>query len=318
LPYFEYEKEFNLSPQEASELILNWLFDIKAKVKLEHLNFPNRFLAVHGKGSHIIAPDPQKYKTLSFWIKILDDECSRVRIRLKASFLGFKRESVQKSWENNLFLQLWDRLNTYAQKEPSSEGSISYLIKFVNRMAQKYDFKVPIARIEENFHCKPKVIRQMIERFTYPTVKYTLFGDFIKVNPLPRVEVKRIEIDGNEELEIVDKIEIPLKFYIQNLSRFPSTISIHLDLINLPSGKEHPPFKIDPGAEEEKVIHISTKVKDAEYSIIVMLCDQDKREIPNSNIELKINKKTSKKQKLKNIIKAAVFKSANVLSLEIK
>ena len=135
------------------------------------------------------------------------------------------------------------------------------------------------------------------------------------MKPKPKIEVERVSINGEEKFNVVDKIEIPLEFHIKNHGPYPARISLHLDAANLPMGRPHPSFEIQPGDTTKKTFHISTFVKDDEYTIELLLCDNndDNVEIEGSGDTFSINRKTSKKMKLKNILKAALFKSADVL-----
>ncbi len=320
MPAYRYEREYNLSPQVASEIILNWLFDIKAKVFTKKSKLPKQIIAKHGKKTHLMATDPLKYKVLDFSITPLDRNLERVKIHLHVPFMGFRRESVSRSWEDKIFSEIWERLSEFERSKTEPGDIISYVIKFINKLAGSYDFRIPISRIRDNFDCDIKLIREIVEKFNYHSYRYIISDEHLRMYPIPKVIVKKCEIEGNKEFDIIDKIEVPLKFYLKNMGKFPVNVFLHVDPLNLPAGKEHPPFKIAPDTIHEKVIHLSTKVKDDEYLITAMLCDNDndRIEIAGSEIEIVINKKTSKKQKLKNIVKKVLYKSANILAVDLK
>ena len=318
--FVEFAKEYDLTAQVASEIILNWLVTKEARIDLEISDLPLRIVARHGSAWHWTAPDPQRKKKLEISITPSKIGERGVRIHLIASIGPTSKrdpDKIKQAWEKSLFAGLWQRLSDAAQQELDMEEPQLKLLKFINQIAPTYGSKVPIERVQKEFGCKPQLIHEVIESYKYSTIKYEILDQHIRVKPNPQVTVVKAEIDGDEEKDVIDKIEIPLKFYIKNEGKFPANIFLHLNAVNLPSGKEHPPFKIKPGKTEEKIIPLSTKVQDHEYSIYVTLCDDDANriEIPNSEIEIKINKKSSKKQKLKTIVKAILHKSVDILDV---
>lgn len=319
--FVEFTKEYDLPDQVVSEIIGNWLITENAKIEFDSSDLPLRIVAGHGSRLHLHALDPQRRKKLEITLTPSKIGERGVSIHFKASIgptmKKWDPEKIRHSWEKSLFAGLWQRLSEAAQQGLDMQEPQLELLKFINQLAPTYGNTVPIERVQKEFGCNLQLIRNVIESYKYSTIKYEILDQHVRVKPNPQVTVAKVEIDGDEERDVIDKIEIPLKFYIENEGKFPANIFLHLNAVNLPSGKEHPPFKIKPGKTEEKIIPLSTMVQDREYSIYVTLCDADanRLEIPNSEIEIKINRKSSKKQKLKTIVKAILHKSVDILDV---
>ncbi len=246
------------------------------------------------------------------------------------TFSAYKVETILLHYSNNkkLYLLFW---STIAGWQPKRHAKVFNKIQehinrpnikdFLIALAPKYDdFKIPISRIQEEYPLDVNEIRHIVEEITDSNFKFKQSKDYILVKPKPKIEVERVSINGEEKFNVVDKIEIPLEFHITNRGTYPARISLHLDAANLPTGKPHPPFDIKPGETAIKTFHVSTFVKDNEYTMNLLLCDNndDNVEIEDSGVTFTINRKTSKKMKLKNILKAALYQSANVLGIARK
>ena len=315
----EFEKEFNISAQEASEIILNWLISQKAKIASNAVDLPFKIVASHGNIWLPNAINPHSGKRLDFSINPSKSNEKRVKVHITASIVLPRDEAttmeIKRSWEDQLFSNLWNSLDANANKELNIGGPLLTIMQFIDQLAPNYDYQVPIERIEKQFGYNLQFIQQIIERFKYTGVDYVLLDKTIKVKPTPQVKVEKVEINGDYQSEVVDKVEIPLTFYLKNYGRFPTNVYLHLNTINLPSGIPYPPFCIKPGELQEKQIKISTMVQDNEYSLDILLCDNDNNnlEIPDSRIEIKINKKTSKKVKIKNLVKSVLVGAKDIM-----
>lgn len=209
----KFDEEFDLPAQMASEIIINWLFSIKAKILMKDINLPHYIVAVHGSILHIVAEDPKKKKVLHFSINPLKNNRNAVKIHLEASIATPRRkvrlESIKQSWEENLFSELWEKLRDVSKKEVDVSQPQLELIKFINKIASKYNHEVPISRIQEKFGCDPRLIRHIIERYSYPTVDYIISDESIKVKPSDPIQRKIAPyIQEREEVYRKDKIEI--------------------------------------------------------------------------------------------------------------
>ena len=317
----EYEKAIDLPIQTICEGILNWLLQIKADISIKESDLPSRIVA--GLGSRwILSPTSrQSRKRLEFSITSTQSNADGVKVKLIATALlpikEADKQSVKRDWDENIFTKMWDFLNSESMENKDETRPSFRILRRIEELAANYEYQVPITRIQKDFVFKPQLIQNAIERFNYTGVDFVFNNDIIKVKPKPIVKVEWVEVQGEEEEDIIDKIEIPLKICLKNYGRFPTNIYIHLNTINLPSGIPYPPFTIKPGEVLEKQIKISTRVQDNEYSIDLLLCDNSNNnlEIPGSKIELRINKRTSKKEKLKNLVKSVLSGSKDLLAL---
>jgi len=317
----EFENEFNLPAQVASEIILNWLFANKATIIPDQVQLPYKITAGHGEKWIPKVTNPNSRKKLEISIIPSDSSKNRVKIHISASVSISRNEReiklIKEKWEAQLFSYLWALLKDEEGKEANIGVPRSSIIQYIDHLAPNYEYQIPIERIEKQFGCNLCLIQQIIERFKYTGVDYVFLDKIIKVKAVPQVKVEKVEINGDFQSDIIDKFEIPLKFYLKNYGRFPANIYLHLNSVNLPTGIPYPPFTIKPGELQEKQIKISTKVQDNEYFIDILLCDNDNNnlEIPDSRIEVKINKKTSKKVKLKNVVKSVLVGTKDILTL---
>jgi len=318
--HIEFENEFNLSAQVASEIILNWLISNKASIAIDELQLPHKIVAGHGDKWVFNAANPNTRKKLEISIIPANSSEKRIKVHITASLYrprdAAATNEIKKIWDGQLFSYLWNLLKDEAGKELNIRNPSLSLFQFIDQLAPNYDYQVPIERIEKQFGYSVQLIQQIIERFKYTGVDYVFLDKAIKVKPMPQVKVEKVEVNGDYQSEVVDKVEIPLKFYLKNYGRFPTNVYLHINTVNLPSGAPYPPFCIKPGELQEKQIKISTMVQDNEYSLDILLCDSDNNnlEIQDSRVEVKINKKTSKKVKIKNLVKSVLVGARDILN----
>ncbi|MHA1301811.1 MAG: hypothetical protein ACTSO9_20515, partial [Candidatus Helarchaeota archaeon] len=224
----------------------------------------------------------------------------------KAIYLLFW--STLGKWQKKLHYKIFNIIKEHKE--------LPNLKDFIIDIARTYEnYKVPMLRIKKNFPLETTEILEILEKSPDEDFEFQLSNDFVKVEPKPKIEILSYKINGEKRTEIVDEYEINLQFDIKNNGKFPVNVYLHIDSANLPDKKPLPPFKIEPGKTVSKPIQISTRVKDNEYGLDILLCDNDKNnlEIKNSGIKLIINKKTSKKQKLKNILKEVICRSVDTV-----
>jgi len=121
----EFIENFNLTAQEAYEICLQWLLEIKAKIKLQ--NPSCRIEAVHGTIWAWTGYSPNFKKEKKITITSLEKSQSGVNIHLIANQkklgkwgLMWVMKKVIESWWNQLFLNLWLLLKNQ-EKEPLSK-----------------------------------------------------------------------------------------------------------------------------------------------------------------------------------------------------
>ena len=142
MSFVEYEKEFNLTAQQAYEQTVLWLTAIRAPIK--DTNKPFYIKAVHGsfwKG----VENPMKRKTIKVNITPLESKNLGVKVHLKATLEGWrldqKMKQVKQSWDENLFSQLWAVLSKTNHDEILWQIKITQFIHLVPSVENASDFK---------------------------------------------------------------------------------------------------------------------------------------------------------------------------------
>ncbi len=148
----EYEKEFDLTPEQAYKTIGNWLVGINAKIE-DHKE-PVYILAVHGTFWTNVE-NTQKKKKISITIKPLNT--NKVQIHLKTTltlwYRNARMENARKSWEEGLINQLWATINE------KTEDGILWQIKVT-----QYLIALPIVTKESDFKRFMKKLCQSIDK----------------------------------------------------------------------------------------------------------------------------------------------------------